>query len=370
METFNIVLIAPPYRAITPNYFDYGGIEVGVANLAEHFANRGHRVTVFGSYDKDNAWIPKDGLMIAIGKSEDYLTKEKHVGHYASAIMKNAQFMEVIKRADIVNNNEVSQIFSFIKSKNHNENYISSLHAMDIFTKNLPIDTKLRFVTPSYHLAKVLSRINWEKYVFRTLHPGPVKADRYPYQAKKKDGLLYLGRMYEPKGAHRAIQIAEKLEMPIDIVGGSEDDDVDFVVKIKRMCEESPYATYRGKVSYEDKVKYYQNAAAVLLPCLEFYNQSGDNCNVWVEPFGNITVEAGLCGTPSIVTPSGGWAETISHGWNGFFANTDEEFINAFNHINDIKPAVCRERAKYFCAEAGGERYLELYKKVLDGDIW
>lgn len=368
METLNITIIAPPYRPVTPNYIDYGGIEVGVGNLAEYFDKKGHVVNLFTSAGIDS-WQPPNGQLWAIGYSFDYLSGKINSQTYWNTVKQCEPAMNIIKKSDIVNNNDMRQVFSEIKTNHINENYITSLHALDPQIKKVPLETKLRMVTPSYQLEKVLSRLFMSRE-FRTVHPGPVKKERYPFQKDKSDRLLYLGRLFKPKGAHRAIKIAEALEMPIDIVGCSEGDDIDYVKYIRKLCRKSKYAVAHGKVRFEEKVKFYQNARAVLLPSMEFYEQRGEQYSIWVEPFGNIAVEAGLCGTPCIVPPSGGWCETISAGLNGYYAYLDKEFEYAVEEIDKIRPEDCHERALYFDAEQGGERYLKLYKHVLDGDEW
>jgi len=369
METLKIALVAPPYRPITPDYADYGGIEVGVGNLAEYFDKKGHEVHLYAAAGA-NSWVPKNGTLWAIGLWSDYMTGKLDSASYWATIQKHTPAIEAMKNADIVNNNDMRQVFHEVKTKHFNENYISSIHAMDPQLDDVPDGAKLRLVAPSYHLAKVLSRLNYEKWEFRGVHPGPVKKERYPFQKKKGERLLYLGRLYKPKGAHRAIKIAEDLKMPIDIVGRSEGDKPEYVDYIELLCKKSKYATLHGKVSFEDKVKFLQNAKCVVLPTLEFYDQRGELCSMWVEPFGNITVEAGMCGTPCVVSPGGGWCETITDGLNGFYGYHDKEFEYAIKKIDRINPYNCRKRALYFDAEKGGERYLELYRNVLNGDEW
>ena len=368
METLKITLIAPPYRPVTPDYVDYGGIEVGVGNLAEYFDKKGHIVNLISSAG-ETSWQPSNGRLWAIGYSIEYLKGKLDPFSYWNMVKKIDILIDEIKKSDIVNNNDMKQAFSEIKIDHINENYISSLHTMDPMLDHVPEKTKIRLVTPSFQLQRMLTQL-YRNRTFRTVYPGPVKKERYPFQKEKGDRLLYVGRLYKPKGAHRAIQIANKLKIPIDIVGHALGDDEDYVSYIKLLCRRSKYAKMHGHVSYEDKVKFYQNAKAVLIPAVEFYEHRENYTNVWVEPFGNITVEAGMCGTPSVVAPIGGWSETISDGVNGFYAFHNEEFYNAIEEIDRIDPNVCRERALYFDAEKGGERYLNLYRKVLDGDEW
>jgi glycosyltransferase involved in cell wall biosynthesis len=369
METFKITLIAPPYRPVTPEYDDYGGIEVGVGNLAEYFDNQGHEVHLFSSFG-ETSWVPKYWLLWAIGYWKNYMLGQLTPESYWKMIQRQDNAMKEIKTSDVVNSNMMKHFCSEIKSKHINENYITSSHTVDPNVVNLEEGFNYRLTAPSYHLAKILNRTYDQQWMFRAIHPGPVKKERYPFKKKKGERLLYMGRIFEPKGVTRAINIAEKLKMPIDIVGRSEGDKREYVEFIEKTCKKSDYATMHGKVSFDDKVKFYQNAKCLLIPSIEYYDIHGETCKLWVEPFGNITVEAGMCGTPSIVPPSGGLCETVSDGINEYYACTDDEFVHAVEKISNIKPEDCKRRALYFDAEHGGKRYLEHYKHVLDGDEW
>jgi len=78
------------------------------------------------------------------------------------------------------------------------------------------------------------------------------------------------------------------------------------------------------------------------------------------------------CGTPVIVTPSGGWQSSLRHGINGFFANSNDEFIFYMKRIEagEIKPEDCRKVAEEFSYQRMGEEYLRLYKEIIEGRGW
>jgi len=75
--------------------------------------------------------------------------------------------------------------------------------------------------------------------------------------------------------------------------------------------------------------------------------------------------EANATGTPTIVTPNGGWVESMIHGYNGYFANSNKEFEYYIKKIDDIKPENCREMAERFDYKIMGENYLNLFKEIV-----
>ena len=62
----------------------------------------------------------------------------------------------------------------------------------------------------------------------------------------------------------------------------------------------------------------------------------------YLEPFGIISIEAQMSGTPAIGPDWGGFVESIIHGKTGFRCRTFEEFVFAVKNINTIKPQDCR----------------------------
>ena len=88
----------------------------------------------------------------------------------------------------------------------------------------------------------------------------------------------------------------------------------------------------------------------------------------WDEPFGLVIVESLLAGTPVIATPCGAMPELV-HPDVGVLAGSDEEFGAAFDDVGRIVPRRCREyAADNFAIETTAGRYVELYRRVLDGE--
>ena len=93
----------------------------------------------------------------------------------------------------------------------------------------------------------------------------------------------------------------------------------------------NPHAEYLPPVGVEQRRKLMSEAAAFLCP------------TQYIEPFGNVALEAQISGTPVICTDWGGFSENVQHGFTGYRCRTMEQFVWAANNIDHIRPEVCRE---------------------------
>ena len=173
-----------------------------------------------------------------------------------------------------------------------------------------------------YGELKMETNPNWYDCVI----PHYIDTNDYPFQEKKDDYLLFMGRLCPQKAPDICIDIAQRTGKKLYIAGVDE-----HRKNIPDWLPSNiPNVEFLGYVGGEQKVKLLQNAAALLHPCR------------YVEPFGMVAIEALACGTPVIASDWGGLPEIIDEGVTGYLCRDMSEFSDAVDKSADLNPADCR----------------------------
>ena len=176
----------------------------------------------------------------------------------------------------------------------------------------------------------------------------------FAFNAEPKDYLLFVGRIIGVKGLQVILDIAKRTGKTIKIAGQG---DITTITK-------EPLPANVELVGYVEpaaRCELMKNAVALLCPT--YYN----------EPFGGVTVEAMLCGTPVITTDWGAFAENNLHGVTGYRCRTLDHFDWAVKACYDgrISRAACRAwAAANFSLERVAlmyEEYFDMLQKVRGG---
>lgn len=132
--------------------------------------------------------------------------------------------------------------------------------------------------------------------------------------------LLYFGRITDVKGLQIVLEIAkQRPDLPVTLCG--QGDPRPYLV--------APNIQYLPPVYGKARSTLLAGALAVLMPTR------------YIEPFGGVTIEANLCGTPVLGSAFGSFTETIQHGHTGYRCRTLGDWLAAIERIEEW-PAVHR----------------------------
>lgn len=178
-----------------------------------------------------------------------------------------------------------------------------------------------------------------DAFVYNGLDPGEYFFRRFPKRREQFD--LFLGKLHSAKGYHFAVEAAKHSGHELIIAGGWRPS---FTGAIK----------YVGEVDGGKKAALLARARCVWNPAQ------------WDEPFGLVTIEAFLSGTPVLGTRRGALPELITPA-TGALCDTMEEMIAAAETIHTRDPAACRAHAeRYFTHLVMAEEHVRMYRCLLD----
>lgn len=165
--------------------------------------------------------------------------------------------------------------------------------------------------------------------------------------------LVFLGRIEHIKGAHLAIEIAERTGRRLVIAGNVPQGYQSYFDQKVRPHLSEDKISYIGPVDDKQKNTLLGQAAAFLMPIL------------WEEPFGIVMAEALACGTPVLGLRRGAVPEVVDDGVTGFVRDDVDGLVDAMAHIGELDRKASRSRAEQlFSDEAITNAYLGVYREL------
>jgi len=179
--------------------------------------------------------------------------------------------------------------------------------------------------------------------------PNYFDPDDFTYAPEtKEDYCLFLGRVYEGKGIHIAIQVTKEAGMKLKVAGQNS-------LEACGYTEVPEHVEFIGYADVEKRRELMSKAKVSFV------------ASMYLEPFGGVQIENLFSGTPTITTDWGSFTDNNIHGVTGYRCKTFEEFVWALKNIDKINPQSCRDWAmNNFTLSHVATMYEEYFQSILN----
>ena len=317
---------------------NYGPWEQVASTLAEGLVARGHDVTLFATADSITAGRLHAESPTGYEEDRNLDAKVNEGLHIAAAFERAREF-------DIISNQ-----FDFLPltfSRLVDTPVVTSIHGFS--------SEKIVPVYQSYNdIGHYVSISDADRHPAlqydATIHHGINLAD-FTFQQQHGGYLLFLGRMHPHKGAHLAIEVAQRAGLPLILAGIVQDEEY-FRAKVEPHLNKQDIV-YVGSVAPVQRDELLGGAIA-LLHLISF-----------AEPFGLSVVEALATGTPVIANRLGSMPELIDDGRTGYLVDTLEQALAAVSQVGRIDRRDCRaDVERRFTADRMVDDYERLFAAI------
>jgi glycosyltransferase involved in cell wall biosynthesis len=317
-----------------------------VAALVDELVARGHEVTTFASADSSVAGrlIPT----VARALRPDGFRGDSAPWFYAT-------IQAVLERAD-----EFDVIHSHLEwaspvlARSSPVPVVSTFHGR----LDLPFAEELLRGAPgliaiSRSQASAQPAAGWVGVV----HNG-LALDAAPFDRRRGDQLVFVGRLAPEKGVIDAIDIARRSGRPLRIVAkrpalASEIDYHDRVY-LPAVRAAGSLVEDLGELTGPERDRVIAASHALLMP------------GTWPEPFGLTAIEALACGTPVLARRVGALPEIVRDGLDGFFGDDVDHLAFLVDRIGGLDRAAIRESVlDRFSARRMTDGYEAIYRRTL-----
>lgn len=353
LSKLNILLISTACAPTVKN-MHYGGIEKVLGDFVDVLHSRGHQLTVAAP----------------IGSAFP-----EGVNNFPTVQLPEQAWNEILIAEKLFSQRLIPDGFDIIHDFSHQKRTARISHGF--WAKPYPFlfmlwhppyyfGMKNAIHEPPYNLCGIAK---WQAEGAREIYNQEVKwahlgidTARYALQKDKSDRYLFLSAPLPQKGGVEAIQMAQRLGLKLDLVCGKLSTEPDAYENQMRSLCDGVNIRYVGGVDEDEKIKYLQNAKALIFPVLQN------------EPFGLVMPEALSCGTPVFALNNGSPKEIVTEEC-GVVAKSLQELETRLGEFNAktlaFQSDLCRARAvTFFDREVMVDAYLKLYDEVIAGRHW
>jgi len=267
-----VAMVGPPWFEMPPA--GYGGIESVVADLVDQLTDRGHEVVLIGAGEhrtRASRFIqvfpepPTERL-------GDSVPEVMHAAAAAAAL----QDLDV----DVVHDHTLA---GPLLAPGRDIPTVVTMHGPvdgELGEYYATLGNTLDVVAISDSQRSINPRLNW----VGTVH-NAIDVSSFPFQERKSDYVLWLGRFNEDKGAHLAIEAAREAGIKLVLAGKCNEDAERDYFDAYVAPHLGPEVRYVGEADAEFKRELLGSARSLVFPIQ------------WDEPFGMVMIEAMACGT-------------------------------------------------------------------------
>lgn len=338
-----IGLVAPVWYPIPPQ--GYGGIELVVSLLAEGLVNRGHNVTLFASGDsKTKANL---AYCFANAPSEKIGQVYPDLLHAVSAYCRAEEFDLIHDHSGMIG----PALGAFSQTPClHTLHGPATPEARRLYSL---LNFGLYYNAISQYQRSQFGQLNFVGTIYNA-----IDLTLYPFNPKKEDFLLFLGRMNQEKGAHLAVEVANRLNKRLVMVTKMTEphEKIYFEKWVKPRLTKN--IEIIGQIDVKIKADFFARAYCTLFPIQ------------WPEPFGLVMIESMATGTPVVAMGYGAVPEVVADNKTGFITYTVEDMVQAVKKVDRIDPYVCRRYAEErFSQQRMVLDYERAYAKILELEV-
>lgn len=336
-----IAQVAPLYESVPPKL--YGGTERVVSYLTEELVRQGHQVTLFASGDSATKARLVAPTRRSLRLDESCVDQLAHHMLLLEAVFKDTNRFDVIHfHIDYLH---------FALSRRQTRPHVTTLHGRLDLPDLQPLYREFRdipLISISNAQRAPLPHARWVGTVYHGL-----PRDLYRFRARRGSYLAFLGRISPEKRVDRAVEIAQRVEMPLKIAAKVDSVDREyFADRIAPILNHSR-VEFVGEIGEGEKDEFLGNAYALLFPI------------DWPEPFGLVMIEAMACGTPVIAYCHGAVPEVLDEGVTGFVVESLEDAVRATRAVADLDRTRCRDVfEERFTVERMARDYVGLYTRL------
>lgn len=178
----------------------------------------------------------------------------------------------------------------------------------------------------------------------------------FKVSSKKDDYFLFIGRLIQRKGAEIAVEASKRLGTKLIMAGqGVVENTGNRIVAEDGMIYEGSHIEHVGHVGVEERAELMSKAKAVFVP------------TTYLEPFGGVSIEAMMCGTPVIATDFGAFSENVIHGLSGFRFRTIGEATKFASMSHTLIPSrIALYARKNFSTDVVKYKYDSYFQQITD----